>query len=153
MGRPRSGPYFFVRNKSKKNTNRSKRERICTCNIKLSGHAKHHRCGLQVTSDKHHLPRTCHDKRGQTRTKLTDTIRAIKRITRDLSVNKLFIYNLSIKTPEDLPKLPPRSAPARRRCLASTTHPTSRATPNLRAITPPTASPRRSLGLIPTPGL
>jgi hypothetical protein len=70
-----------------------------TCNIKLRGHHVprtgvhvccqiNHliilRCGLRVTSDEHHVPRTCHGIRGQTRTKLTDTIRAIKRLTRYL---------------------------------------------------------------------
>jgi hypothetical protein len=102
---------------------------------------KHHRCGMRVKYsnqgiDKHHLRRTCHDTRGQTRTKLTDTVGEIKRFIRDLSVNKPFINKNPSRSTRH-PKLPPRSAP---RVVAST-HLTSRATPSLRAISPSPTQP------------
>ena len=97
-------------------------------------------CGLRVMSDKHHLPRTCHDIRGQTRTKVTDTIRAIKRLTRDLSVSKLFIDKNPRRSTRH-PKLPPRSAPR----VVVSTHPPDLARHARRACEPsPHPPPRRA---------
>ena len=97
-------------------------------------------CGLRVMSDKHHLPRTCHDIRGQTRTKVTDTIRAIKRLTRDLSVSKLFIDKNPRRSTRH-PKLPPCSAPR----VVVSTHPPDLARHARRACEPsPHPPPRRA---------
>ena len=101
---------------------------------------------------KHHLPRASHVDQSQTGTKLTDTIRAIKRLTRDQSVNKLFIN----KNPQKIHPSPEASSSqraARRRLHPPETRPRAprRA---CEPSPPPTASPRRSreLTLPPAPG-